>query len=104
MRRHLYYGREGEPISQAEWVSCFEDLGYCHVGMTAVGEAEVSTVWLGLDHSMGLGGPPIIYESLVFGGELDGQGERYATLEAAEAGHERWVAAVREAAGVRNGG
>lgn len=58
-------------------------------------EVHVSTVFLGLDHGYGNDGPPILFETMVFGGPLDQQGDRYATVEAAEAGHERWVNRVR---------
>lgn len=63
---------------------------------TAVPEAdaEVSTVWISLDHSFGEG-PPLIFETLIFGGGLDGDMERYSTLEAAHAGHEAVVQRVK---------
>ena len=48
---------------------------------------DVSTVFLGLDHGYG-DGPPILYETMVFGGTLDGEQDRYATREQALAGHE----------------
>jgi hypothetical protein len=51
----------------------------------------VSTVFLGMDHQFG-DGPPMLWETLVFGGPLDGEGDRYATAEEARAGHETWVA------------
>jgi hypothetical protein len=56
---------------------------------------RVSTVWLGLDQSLGLGGPPLIYETMVFGSALHEHGERYATEQEARAGHARWVELVR---------
>lgn len=37
-----------------------------------VSEGEVilvSTVFLGVDHSFGLGGPPILWETMIFGGK-----------------------------------
>jgi hypothetical protein len=49
----------------------------------------VSTVFLGLDHRFGGAGPPILWESLIFGGVLDGQGDRYTSRAAALAGHQR---------------
>ena len=51
---------------------------------------SVSTVFLGLDHQFGEG-PPLIFETMVFGGPLDQHMERYSTWEDAEAGHTRWV-------------
>lgn len=46
----------------------------------------VSTVFLGLDHAFGHM-EPLIYETMIFGGEHDGHQERYSTRAAAEHGH-----------------
>lgn len=54
----------------------------------------VSTVCLGLDHRHFGDGPPLVFETLVFGGPLDGEMDRYGTWAAAEAGHARMVAKV----------
>lgn len=48
----------------------------------------VSTVFLGIDHRFGGGGPPILWESLVFGGPLDQTMRRYSSRDAALAGHQ----------------
>jgi len=67
-----------------------------HVAKTEITpEIKVSTVFLGLDHQYG-DGPPLIFETMVFGGELDGQMERYSTWEEAETGHKQWVGKVVE--------
>lgn len=79
-----------------EWASKFEDMAYKRVGFTKVGDAEVSTVWLGLDHQFGNGNPQI-FETMVFGGNLDGEQRRYSTEEEALNGHEGMVAEVRNA-------
>jgi len=39
---------------------------------------RVSTVFLGIDHSFGRGGP-VLFETMVFGGEYDQEMERYRT-------------------------
>jgi hypothetical protein len=51
-------------------------------------DAFVSTVFLGLDHSFG-GKKHLWFETMVFGGPLDGEMDRYETWEEAEAGHDR---------------
>jgi len=56
------------------------------VQKTAFGEVGVSTVFLGLDHSFG-GGRPMLFETMIFGGEHDGYQERYSTWDQAVAGH-----------------
>lgn len=58
---------------------------------------KVSTVFLGLDHAFG-NGPPILFETLVFGGKHDGECERYSTWDEAVAGHARFVAKVEKVA------
>lgn len=92
------YDRQGNPISITEWCRLLRDTAYQHVAVTVVGEAVVSTVWLGLDHSFGHG-PPMIFETMVFydsRNEWDDLQERYPTEGAAVAGHDQVVAAVRE--------
>jgi hypothetical protein len=95
------YRRDGQPItSPLEWSALHEDLGYVHVRMTAVGEAQVSTVWVGIPQAGSTPERPLIYESMVFGGPLDEQAWRYSTEGEATAGHDHVVALVREAAGM----
>ena len=56
---------------------------------------EVSTVFLGLDHNLLDSGPPILYETMVFGGPHDQLMKRYHTRAEAAAGHRRIVAELR---------
>ena len=46
----------------------------------------VSTVFLGMDHSFD-GGTPVLFETMIFGGEYDQFQERYCTWDEAEEGH-----------------
>jgi hypothetical protein len=78
------------------WLESAIKNGTKHVKQSYIGEVLVSTTFLGLDHSFG-GSVPILFETLVFGGRLDGEMERYATYEEAEAGHERMCGLVMEA-------
>ena len=67
------------------------------VALTYVGDARISTVYLfGIDHQFG-DGPPLLYETLVFDGLLDGEMKRYTTQKQAKAGHKAMVARVRRA-------
>jgi hypothetical protein len=66
------------------------------VRKTDVGDAMVSTVYLGLDHSYGEG-PPLIFETMVFGGVLDQQQWRYSTEAQAIEGHARVIGLVEAA-------
>ena len=62
----------------------------------SVGPAEVSTVFLGLDHNFHEIGPPILWETMVFGGFLDGEQARYSSRQDAVDGHHKMCAEVRE--------
>ncbi|PZR71766.1 MAG: hypothetical protein DLM66_00060 [Candidatus Dormiibacter spiritus] len=64
------------------------------VQKTRVGDTRISTVFLGLDHGLG-DYPPILFETMVFGGPLDGEMDRYSTWDQAEAGHEQMVERVQ---------
>ena len=61
-------------------------IGNTH-GVDPTGEAwRVSTVFLAVNHQWG-DGPPILWETMIFGGEHDGYQERYTSREEALAGH-----------------
>jgi hypothetical protein len=47
----------------------------------------ISTVFLGLDHDLTGEGPLVLWETMVFGGKLDGTQQRYTTLHVAMEGH-----------------
>ena len=51
-------------------------------------KVEISTVFLGIDHSFGGPNGPILFETMVFGGPLDGNQERCATYHNAITMHE----------------
>lgn len=55
----------------------------------------VSTVFLGLDHNFSGKGPPLLFETVVFGGVCDGYTDRYERRAEAERGHDAMVVDVR---------
>lgn len=57
-------------------------------------KVRVSTVFLGLDHNFSGRGRPVLWETLVFGGVLNGEMDRYTSLAAALAGHQAMCARV----------
>ena len=67
-----------------------------NVARDFIGATRISTVFLGLDHNYEDDGEPLIFETMVFGGPLDGEMVRYSTWEAAEKGHAAMVARVGE--------
>jgi hypothetical protein len=56
---------------------------------------RVSTVFLGIEHGWSDEGQPIVFETMVFNGPMDGHQERSATWQEAEQIHERVCAEVR---------
>ena len=82
-----------------EWAKFFEEADRRRVAVTELpGAVRVSTVFLGLDHNWSLEGPPILFETMIFGGPHDEYQERYATWGEAEAGHARAVSLASDPA------
>jgi hypothetical protein len=65
------------------------------VEQTHIGDILISTVFLGIDHSHG-SGPPILFETMIFGGKHEGYQERYATWDEAVEGHKRACELVKQ--------
>ena len=83
---------EPDLLKWAEWI---EGTGKRRVSLSRLGESRgprVSTVFLGLDHSFSDEGPPVLWETMVFGGpwKYEPQ-ERYTSYEDALIGHEKWL-------------
>jgi len=55
----------------------------------------VSTVFLVLDHNHSSKGKPILFESMIFHGELNQSMNRYCTWKEAEKGHQKMVELVK---------
>jgi hypothetical protein len=66
------------------------------VGDDLIGEVRVSTVFLGVDHNFCDGGPPLLFETMIFGGPHDQYQERCSTWQQAEAMHQRAIAMLRK--------
>jgi hypothetical protein len=62
------------------------------VAQTLQGDLEVSTVFLGLDHSWW--GKPQLFETMVFVNHKSQDTDRYASWTEAELGHEKMVRKV----------
>lgn len=77
--------------NMTEWGEMFKGKDRL-VAKDTIGDADISTVFLGLNH--GYGGKKLWFETMIFGGEHDEFQERYATWEEAEAGHKRAVEMV----------
>lgn len=77
-----------------EWAKMWEN-GTLIVDQTRIDDVRISTVFLGLNHGWHDHGPPIVFETMIFGGAHDDYQERYATWDEAVAGHATAVALVR---------
>ena len=93
-----YYVLEGKTPKPAkdvlEWAKWFETADLQIANTKLPNGVTVSTVFLGLDRSFAKG-IPILFETMIFGGEHDQYQERYATWEEAEAGHKKALAKVK---------
>ena len=105
-----FYDTEGQPCSEerywellrvkAEARGAGRDGGSdpaqdpTRIGSDHIGEVWVSTVWLGMNHRFEEG-PPLIFETMVFGGEHDEEQWRWSTPAEARAGHAAVVEQVR---------
>jgi hypothetical protein len=90
-----YILKDGLPIPEPDlmkWAGWFENADKeRRVALTERDGVMVSTVFLSLDHNFVRRGPPLLYETLVRGGDHDGEMDRYSTKEEAVAGHEQMV-------------
>jgi hypothetical protein len=85
---------EHDLLAWAQWMGTGDNSV---IKREQVGRVRVSTVFLGLDHGWGTG-QPLMWETMVYGGKLDGTCERYTSRADAIEGHARVVARVGEAA------
>jgi hypothetical protein len=83
------YDRKGKPLEGKDFYNLFDNREYRTIAVThGIADYRVSTVWLGIDHKYGGDGPPIIFETMIFGtGNLSEMQWRYSTEEQALQGH-----------------
>lgn len=92
-----FYNKYGENIELAEWSRLVEDDKYKRVLLTDIDHGiVVSTVWLGMNHNWLGEGPPLIFETMVFGGEYDSHMIRTSTIKEARAAHKEVVSTLRK--------
>lgn len=88
---------DDDAIAWAEWHRAHpvDHVGddYIEVGIPPV-TSRVSTIFLGVDFSFV--GPPLLFETRVFGGDLDGEQVRYTTRSEAMSGHRAMCQRVRD--------
>lgn len=94
-----YYKLDGKKVKISTLSEVFSDDGIGElknrrVGFTTIHDVDISTVFLVIDH--GYDRVPLLFETMVFGGDMDGYCWRYPTYQDAEAGHEEVVEMVRQ--------
>jgi hypothetical protein len=72
-------------IEAGEWLD--KNLKRKAVKQEYIGDVYVSTVFLGLDHSF-KSDKPVLWETMIFGGDHDQYQERYTSYEDALKGHQ----------------
>lgn len=91
----MYYrlnGRETELVGgMQEMIDANLPLSIS-ISRDQIGESNISTVFLSMDHGLArlIGDEtPVLFETMVFGGEYEDYQERYHTYDEAEEGHKR---------------
>lgn len=99
---HYILNQKGEPVVEpdlmkwSEWLQNEMAIPDRIVRVQYIGEGRVSTVFLGLNTAMFSKGPPVVWETMVFGGPLNGEMTRCAgSREQAMAMHEEMIKRVQ---------
>jgi hypothetical protein len=91
-------GADGQPVYEPDFLAAAIAMAEDdrQLGDDTINGARISTTFLGIDHAPRTSsGPPIVWETMIFGGHFDGIQERYASREDALIGHQRWCDRVR---------
>lgn len=86
-------GENHELIEETDlrtWGRFLENIKNRRVAQDVIDNVKVSTVFLGLDHNFGEG-KPLLFETMIFGGERDEEEWRWHTWKEAEEGHKKIV-------------
>jgi hypothetical protein len=84
-------------ITWAKWFENFTNRTVAYTEITS--ECYVSTVFVGINLSFVVDRPPLVFETMIFGGPLNQYQWRYASYDDAQTGHAAAVRKAREAIG-----
>ena len=87
-------GSTRKPASNEEWDAFYRTRKNRRIALDEFDGVVVSTVFLGYDHSFE--GPPLLFETMIFGSEYDQEQWRYATKTEAFEGHAKAVNLVKQ--------
>ena len=89
---HCGSGKKYKSCCMNDHVANTQPVDHCHVAKDEEGEVMVSTVFShGICHRWGDEGDPVLWETMIFGGEHDQYQERYTSYEDALEGHKAAV-------------
>jgi hypothetical protein len=91
--KYILDGKTPVPADLMTWAKWFEAADR-HVAKDQIGDVRISTVFLGIDHRRG-DGPPLLFETMIFGGQHEGHQTRASTWAEAEQQHRDAVEMVR---------
>jgi hypothetical protein len=94
---HYILDENHNPVQVTDWIvwGAWYSNADRVVGLYDEGGIRISTVFLGIDHGLFFSDKPILFETMIFGGEYDGEQRRYSTWKEAELGHAALVAIVK---------
>jgi hypothetical protein len=97
LAHYILEGHTPKRVDFLTWGRWFEGADRA-VALDRFRGGVVSTIFLGLDHRWSGDGPPLLFETMVFGGPLDQAQQRYAFWNEAMRGHNALLAQSRKAA------
>lgn len=91
--KYILEGKTPVPADLTTWAHWFETSDR-QVAQDQIGDTCISTVFLGIDHQWGKG-PPLIFETMIFGGVHDLYQTRSSTWDEAEKQHAKAIDLVK---------
>jgi hypothetical protein len=89
--RPVYLDRSGQPMTLRQWGEAYEDAEKRLVARTEVGDAQVITMWMGLDADPISNPIPLIFGSIIRRGASWGEEIETATEAEAMQAHQQLV-------------
>ena len=91
MKTYILKERQAVPVGFCKWAIWFQEHVESRiVAKTRIGVADVLTLFVGL-HCGPESGPPLIFETMVTNGSMDGECVKYSSWEQAERGHQMTI-------------
>ena len=97
LRQMFYILVDRKPIvapSTVVWTKWLEKENR-YVANDEIGGIQISTAFLGINYAFSKKDEPLLFETLIKGGPLDGHTWRYSTWEQAEEGHAAAIKRVK---------